>query len=233
MHPAHPVPLEHSVSTTQPTPATVPVPARLAGRPRDRHQRLVPYFVAYVDGRPDHRIADQDRLRDAVRFNACFLCGDTLGAYQTFVIGVMCTINRISAEPPAHKDCAEYTVKVCPFLTHPAMRRRPDLPEGTVAPDGKMDPRNPGVCATWTVRSWSKRPEMLLFDLGEPTSVDWWREGRLATYSEALDALVSGHEVLEKEAAQDDHPRQAIAALEEQYWTATNYLPGNFAGGRR
>ncbi|PWI16056.1 hypothetical protein DI272_19190 [Streptomyces sp. Act143] len=208
--------------------AAVPVPPRLARRPRDKHGRLVPWFVGYVNGQPDHRLVRPGGITDAVRFNHCFLCGQTLGAYKTFVLGPMCTINRVSAEPPSHRDCAEYAVQACPFLTHPHMRRRPNLPEDTVAPDGTMDPRNPGASVTWTVRTYSKKPGMQLFDLGEPAWVEWWREGRRATYSEALDALVAGCDVLQDEAAKDTHPLRAAASLDEQYWKATNYLPGNF-----
>ncbi|MEU7323328.1 hypothetical protein ABZ682_22675 [Streptomyces griseoviridis] len=207
--------------------AEVPVPARLARRPRDRHSRVVPWFVAYVDGQPDHRVVRPGGIRDAVRFSLCWLCGDVLGSYRTFVVGPMCTINRVSAEPPGHKDCSEYAAQACPFLTHPHMRRRPDLPENTVAPDGLMDPRNPGACAVWTTRSWSKKPG--LFSLGDPTEVTWWREGRPAGYCEALDALVSGLEVLKTEADKDAYPERAQASLRDQYEAALLHLPGNAA----
>ncbi|MGJ3559003.1 hypothetical protein ACR6C2_08480 [Streptomyces sp. INA 01156] len=90
-------------------------------------------------------------------------------------------------------------------------------------------PRNPGVCVVWTTRSWTKKPGLQLFSLGDPTEVTWWREGQPARYSEALDALVSGMDVLKDEADKDPRPLQAAASLEEQYWQATNYLPGNFS----
>ncbi|MFJ1606955.1 hypothetical protein ACIOHS_26830 [Streptomyces sp. NPDC088253] len=216
-------------SATPILPAEVPVPPRLARMPRDRHRRIVPWFVGYVDGQPDHRVVRPGGITEAVRFNLCFLCGQRLGAYKAFVLGPMCTINLVSAEPPSHKDCAEYAARACPFLTHPHMQRRENLPDDTVAPDGEMNPRNPGVCAVWTTRTWARKPGLQLFTVGEPTSVTWWREGRLATYSEALDALVSGHDVLKDEANKDPRPLHAAASLEDQYWKATNYLPGNFA----
>ncbi|MGV9913430.1 hypothetical protein [Streptomyces tendae] len=216
-------------SATEHNPAVVPVPARLARGPRDRHQRVVPWFVGYVDGQPDHRLVRPGGIRDAVRFGLCFLCGDHLGTYQTFIVGPMCVTNRVSAEPPAHKDCAQYAAQACPFLTHPHMRRRDNLPENTVAPDGTMDPRNPGVCVTWTTRSWAKKPGRQLFSFGDPTEVTWWREGRPATYREALDAFVSGLEVLKAEADKDHDPERAHASLAEQYERALSYLPGNAA----
>lgn len=208
--------------------AEIRVPARMARRPRDRHQRLVPWFVGYVDGQPDHRVVRPDGLRDAVRLNLCWLCGETRGAYQSFVISPMCAVNRVAGEPPSHRDCANYSVLACPFLATPSMRRRPNLPENTVPPDGEMNPRNPGVSLVWTTRSWVRKPGFRLFDIGDPTSVTWWREGQPATYSQALDALVSSMEILGEKAAEDRHPERAAESLEEQYWKATNYLPGNF-----
>lgn len=216
-------------SATQLSPADVPVPPRLARQPRDKHGRLIPWFVGYVDGQPDHRVVRPGGITDAVRFNVCFLCGQTLGGYKAFLLGPMCTINRVSAEPPSHKDCAVYAARACPFLTHPYMRRRENLPEDTVAPDGEMNPRNPGASAVWTTRTWARKPGLQLFTVGEPTSVTWWREGRPATYKEALDALMSGHDVLMDEANKDPRPLRAAASLQDQYWKATNYLPGNFA----
>lgn len=207
---------------------TVAVPPRLDRRPRDRHGRIVPWFVAYLDnGEPDHRLAGPDRFRDAVRLNLCILCGEGLGSYKAFCIGPMCTINRVTAEPPAHKDCAEYAPKACPFLLNPNMRRRDKLPENTVPPDGIMCPRNPGISVVWTTRRWTKKPGYQLFDLGEPTEVTWWREGRPATYGEALDSLLSGLDVLKTEAANDADPERAQASLQQQYERAVNYLPGN------
>ena len=33
-------------------------------------------------------------------------------------------MNRTSAEPPSHRDCAEFAVKACPFLTQRELTRR-------------------------------------------------------------------------------------------------------------
>jgi hypothetical protein len=210
------------------TPPEITPPRRLARRPTDKHGRLIPWFVADVDGEPDHRIARADAVTDAVRLNLCWLCGEPLGAYKAFVIGPMCTINRLSAEPPSHKDCAEYAARACPFLTHPTMRRRPDLPEDTVAPDGEMDPRNPGICIVWTTTKYTQRPGQLLFDVGDPTEVSWWREGHIAEYAEGLQALLAGKAVLQAAAEKDRNPRRALEILEAQYAEAIHYIPGNF-----
>lgn len=211
-----------SDSTTVPTP-----PARLALLPRDKHNRIVPAFVAYVDGQPDHRIVRKDFVRRAHELRLCFLCELPLGIYGTFVIGPMCTVTRVSPEPPSHRTCAEYAVLACPFLTTPNMRRRETgIPEAANEPDGIMCRRNPGVCALYTTDQWSRQRSRMLFSFRNPFDVTWWTRGRRATYVEALDGLVSGLELLKGEADQDDDPERAHELLAEQYEKAVTLLPG-------
>jgi hypothetical protein len=107
------------------------------------------------------------------------------------------------------------------------MRRRDNLPEDTVEPDGIMCPRNPGICVAWTTRRFAKKPMLQLFDVGDPTEVTWWREGRPATYGEALDGLVTGLGVLQEEADKEPRPLLARASLTRQYEAALLHLPGN------
>ena len=148
-------------------PDTRPVltpPPRLALRPRDRHGRIVPAFVAYVDGQPDHRIVRTDAVRRAHEQRLCFLCDLPLGAFGAFVLGPMCTVTRVSPEPPSHRTCAEYAVLACPFLTTPNMRRRETgIPEEANEPDGIMCRRNPGVCAIYTTEEWNRQRGRTLF----------------------------------------------------------------------
>jgi hypothetical protein len=212
----------------------IPVPRRLQHLPTTRTGYLVPWFVADVDGEPDFRVVDGDRLHDAVRFGRCFLCGSELGRYMTFAIGPMCAINLVSAEPPSHRECAEYAVQVCPFLTRPQMIRRDSgKPEEAVNPGGVMIERNPGVTLLWTTRSYTTfraRPgdPGVLFSLGDPTSVSWWREGRAATRDEVQESVTSGLPILAKSATQEDieNPRAgARAELERRTLAATRLFP--------
>ena len=152
---------------------SIPVPPpRIARLPRNHAGYPVPWFVATVDGTPDFRIVRPGGIKDAVRFELCWLCGQRLGANAAFVLGPMCTINRVSPEPPSHRDCALYAARACPFLTTPHMRRRTTgLPGDIVDPDGEMIARNPGVVAVWVSRNWSPIPGHRLFDVGEAATV--------------------------------------------------------------
>lgn len=102
----------------------IEIPARMRRLPRDKHGRVVPWFVAFVDGQPDHRIARGEAAEEALRFKLCWVCGNPLGANLTFVIGPMCVVNRVTAEPPAHRDCAIYSAQVRRVARGPGAHRQ-------------------------------------------------------------------------------------------------------------
>jgi hypothetical protein len=196
------------------------LPLRIARLPVDVRGYPVPWFVAWVDGKPDFRVADGDKIITAVRFNRCWICGEPLGRYLAFVVGPMCTVNRISSEPPSHTECATFAVKACPFLALPkATRRDANLPEDHQDPPGVFLTRNPAVSAVWITNSFVPRrvDGGLLFSMGDPSTVLWFTKGRRATHAEALASFDSGlpalREVAESEGASADLERYIEAAL--------------------
>jgi hypothetical protein len=220
------------------------VPARLRKLPRDHRDFLVPFFVAWLDdtgrlmrpgvGTPDFRVVDTNKMAECLNWNRCWLCGDTLGRFKTFVLGPMCCINRLTTEPPSHLECAEYAVRVCPFLTRPRMRRNEhDMPDYKVAPAGVMDPGNPGTMALWTCHGFKLEkaergnPGRLIV-VGEAASVTWWHEGRMASPVEAADALRAGMAKLAKVAADQDGPG-AVETVMEMTRQAERWLPERVA----
>jgi len=163
-------------------------------------------------------------VRDAYRFKLCWLCGRRYGRWVSFAIGPMCAINRISAEPPSHHDCAVYAAQACPFLSTPSMRRRTTgLPEKKSVLGGFMAARNPGVVALWLTRDWRVSEEFngYVFRLGDPERVEWYTRGSVADRAAALAALDSGRDFLHQytERASD------VTELNEAYGKALNLLP--------
>jgi hypothetical protein len=163
----------------------------------------------------------------AVRGHLCWMCGQDLGRYQVFIVGPMCAINRISSEPPSHRECAEYAAAVCPFLTQREAHRRTDhLPDGHLAPAGIMIERQPGVTLLWITRAGYRvvpAPGGVLFEMGEPAECLWQCEGRPATRDEVLASIDSGYPLLLAE-AQREGPA-ACAALERMRGTMERLLP--------
>lgn len=206
---------------------SVPIPQNMRSLPVDpRTRHVVPWFVAWVDGLPDFRVIGPDKIYNAVRFELCWLCGRALAAHKYFVVGPMCAVNRISAEPPSHRDCALFAAKVCPFLAMPkAARRDANVPEAASEPAGLMIRRNPGVVLLWHTKSFAlvRASNGVLFRMGEPVDVAWLAEGRRATRAEVVASIESGYPILE-EAARRDGPR-AVRALEAQRTRVDRLLP--------
>jgi hypothetical protein len=205
--------------------------------PLDRHGRPVPWFV-HTDpatGEVDFRVVGEGKQRDAHRFDLCWICGTPRGRHAAFVVGPMCAVNRVSAEPPSHLECATYSAQACPFLSTPSMTRRRrglgDLDEATA---GVALDRNPGVALVWSSRSWmpfsvpaelGKRAAGTLWDLGEPTAVSWYAHGRAATRAEVQASMDSGVPHLRAMCQLDRDPVESLALLEREIERAAVLLP--------
>lgn len=195
-------------------------PPRIKKLEIDERGYPVPWFVSWVDGQPEFRVADGEKLQRCVREKRCWTCGDKLGRFFSFVIGPMCAVNRVSAEPPSHTECAEYAVRACPFMVKPQMVRRDNnLPPEAMLPAGEMIERNPGVTLLWDCRSYTvvPMPGGILFNIGNPTNIRCYARGRIATKREVLDSIETGLPILMKSAeAQGSSAVAALMAAKEE-----------------
>jgi hypothetical protein len=187
--------------------ADIPIPSRLAGFPLSDEGYPVPYFVPFIDGRPEFRAMDLEKFTHAVRNRRCWLCGGQLGKFLTFPIGPMCAITRTTAEPPSHLECAEYAVRACPFLSQPRMRRNEkDLPD-SAGMAGIGIKRNPGVTVLWTTLGYklfsASGGKGYLFRIGDPEHVEAYALGRIATTEELAHSVITGYPILQATATQD------------------------------
>jgi ferredoxin len=207
---------------------TTIIPDKMRRRPLDARGYPVPWFVAWIDGKPDFRIMDPGKFALAIDKRRCWLCGQGLGKFATFVVGPMCIVNRTSAEPPSHIECAKFAVKGCPFLSIPtAQYRDAHLPADTRSNPG-MQTHNPGVMALWTCDNWTafrdfdeSGNEGTLVQFGDPRSVQFWTQGRQATRDEYLAAFYRGLAILQKAAEQDggDSMKKLAARVEDAlFW---------------
>ena len=206
-------------------PGLPPLPPRIRKLPIDNRGYPVPWFVSWTDGNPDFRVADQERVAAAHEKRLCWVCGERLRRYVAFVGGPLCALTSVSAEPPCHRQCAEFAVTACPFLMRPkANRRESGLPDYIVPSVGSPVKENPGVALVWITRTYRllDAPGGHLFEVGPPSEVRWYAEGRAATREEAVDAIAK---VLPhvKEAADSDP--EAERELQMRLERATVLLP--------
>lgn len=211
---------------------TESLPSRMKDLPLDRRGYVVPWFVDWIDGEPEFRAMDREKFVMAIRHKLCWVCGGKLGVHFSFVAGPMCGINRTSSEPPSHHECAAWSVRNCPFLANPrAVRREGNLPDNVdVNQAGLPLSRNPGVTMLWNTRVYDVfKPEQTkgsgyLIHMGEPESVEWWREGRPAARAEVLDSIETGLPALENIARLE---RGGLEALERARRRLDKWLPSD------
>ena len=204
----------------------LPLPERIKTLPVFRGYP-VPWFVAWVKGEPEFRAADGFKWEVAVRQRVCWVCGKKLGAYLAFILGPMCCISRTTVEPACHRECAQWSIENCPFLSRPKMvRRENDLPDEIVPPPGEGLKRNPGVVALWIARDFkifSDHKGRPLITVGAPLEVAWFAEGRAATRAEIDFSVAGGLPALEALAKLDG--KRGEKALAEQVADFQKLLP--------
>lgn len=205
------------------------LPDRMKTLPVDERGYPVPWFVAKTpEGKWEFRAMDPKKWTHAVRFRACWVCGERLGRLVTFVAGPMCGINRTSSEPPSHPECARWSARNCPFLNNPEQLRRYDE---TVTPDAKMVGgfgilRNPGVSMLWTTENYDIFADGMggrLLKMGEPRTVEWYHRGRTATRAEVQASIDTGIHALEDAAMREGDA--AVAQLREWKERFRKFLP--------
>jgi hypothetical protein len=200
----------------QPRSDLPPIPERMRLLPIDARGYPVPWFVDWINGVPDFRVMDRRKWWLSIRFGDCWLCGEPVGKWKTFVIGPMCAVNRTTSEPGCHYACAEFAAMACPFMTLPrAQRRNANLPPHQHQGGMPID-RNPGATCLWTTQFFELFDGLLeagpvpganpgqLLRLGDPKTVQWYAEGRLATREEVWASIESGLPLLEDLARQQD-----------------------------
>ena len=193
------------------------LPFRMRNLRIDDRGYPVPWFVQWIDDKPEFRAMDQRKFVRAIREKLCWVCGDRLGVNVCFVAGPMCGINRTSSEPPSHLECARWSAMNCPFLSNPRMVRREDevinnsrLRENAA---GMALARNPGVAMLWITRQFEifEAGKGALIQMGEPESVEWYANGRPATRAEVMASIDSGLPNLEAIARTEHGGMEALA----------------------
>ena len=210
----------------------VDLPGEMIGRPIDHRGFPVPWFVTEKDehGNWDFVRIEARRFNEAIRGQFCWVSGKPLGRYRTFVIGPMCVVNRVAADPPVKKSIGEWSAKTCPFMLNPAARRDRSIPKEAYEDQrGVMLERNPGVCALYTVKG-HVRSRNGLFHLPAPESVEWFAKGQRASRDQVVAAIQTGLPTLEEMAAQEG--QRAIDALAAAVATAMQFLPSDTAPAR-
>jgi len=129
-------------------------PKTMRALERDERGYPIPFIVLRDKfGTPQFTINDHARVSSCVNKKLCAICGRRLNAGFWFVGGSRCFLHTNGAflDPPTHLECAEYALKVCPFLAARTYTKRID--DAKLKPGGL--PRGMGL-----IREESMQPEL-------------------------------------------------------------------------
>lgn len=173
---------------------TVSPDSRMAGLPLDPAGH--PIFWCFLR---------ENAVAIALNEKRCFFCGEKLGSYFAFVIGSISTILRTYPQPPAHRLCALYAA---------------------LAAEGTLLRRTSSISAVWLTQGY--KPEALpdgrtRIQLGDPTEVLWFKQGREATEAEITEELETAYALLLDTAKAEGD--RAVEALTISYAMARNLAP--------
>lgn len=207
----------------------LPMPHDMAGCRVDHRGYPVPWFVTEKDSRGcwDFVNIRSERFAEARDKGVCWVSGEKLGKYVSFVVGPMCVVNRVAGDPPVKKAVAEWSVRVCPFLANPKAHRGKDVPEIINEQRGVMLTRNPGVSAIYTTKDYFYDNSNHIFHLGEAESITWWAEGYVASPGEIAEAITSGLPNLIEMAKKEGE--EAVAELGVYITRAFRRLPDDIS----
>jgi hypothetical protein len=167
---------------------------------------VVPWFVAwYKDGKlvdervegaiPSFPTVDYGKLVQAHKRGRCWICGHPMGSNRAFVFGPASAISGQTGEPPSHLMCAGYAVVTCPFMLNPDRqmlgKKRPHANPDAARTD--VADYNPGMQVIWVTKdyklSWPGPKTPIFEPKGQPVSIQFWREGKRATYKQVADGF--------------------------------------------
>ncbi|WP_443750333.1 hypothetical protein [Asticcacaulis solisilvae] len=209
-----------------------PLPTGMRTLPLDERGIPVPWFVDWPGGKPDFRIVDGRKLIDGWKQDLCWICGQRLFAFRAWIIGPVSLINRCTAEPPAHPECARTALTHCPFLSNPEMKRNKAALPVRQSGGGELVEHNSGLSCAWITKG--RGGEMinpgngLMFRIFEPHTVEWFRNGTRA----GAEDVHAGFEDAARRLRDSDrrHGPAALHNLEGRISACARWLPALAAG---
>ena len=95
------------------------VPARLKDAKKDKRGYPIPFFIPMdaATGEPNFKYMDPTKQFLCVTLGLCMICGQNLIPHDYwYITGPLGRKNQCCSDPAMHKECAEYSLKVCPHM---------------------------------------------------------------------------------------------------------------------
>lgn len=100
------------------------MPQSIAKLPTEERGYPITYIAAYIDGKPDLGVQDAAKVASCVSEWRCHVCGEKLGKLGYFIAYDPLPKRLRFLDPAIHRECAIYSLKVCPYLANPTAKHR-------------------------------------------------------------------------------------------------------------
>jgi len=105
------------------------LPAQMKDMKLDDRGYPIPYFVPFIDGKPDFRYQDERKRQTCIDRKWCSICGKPLiDRSFWFISGPMGFQNKVATDAPMHEACARFSIQACPHLIFLKAERRSEEP---------------------------------------------------------------------------------------------------------
>jgi hypothetical protein len=179
-------------------------PPRIARLDHDKRGYPIPYNVLRAgDGTPFYTVNDDRKAWRCIREGLCPICGERLGQWKWIAGGPRSAFDPGGCylDLPMHKDCIEFALQTCPYLSMPKYLGRVDIPDPSKLPpearvllDDTVLPDRPEIFVAVAAsrfsmggREWPLTPYL---KPEKPWSAwSFWRHGRQIAEDEAMPYL--------------------------------------------
>lgn len=118
----------------------IAIPQNLKHLKVDKRGYPIPFFVPIIKGEPNFRFLDERKQILCLEKKLCPICGTKLCKdYFYFISGPIGLKNCTASDPAMHKECAEFAMKVCPYMFFRKTDRKEHVPDDSVHIDEKPD----------------------------------------------------------------------------------------------
>jgi len=91
----------------------------------DKRGYPIPFFVPWKNGQPDFMYQDAEKQKLTTEKHLCHICGKKLHKdYHYFISGIHGLTNQVASDAAMHRECAEYSLQVCPHMLYQKAERQ-------------------------------------------------------------------------------------------------------------
>lgn len=145
----------------------------------------VPYTTMVIDGVPNFKAVDDEKVTEVKFEHKCSICGEPLDYWIAFMVTEEDAESRHVFDNPNHEECLRYAFNVCPFLYYSKasysdinkLNSNPNDPfvyvENKMEMDSLQRPPKLGIYITNNYKNVIYKRKFRVCKVGNPKRIEW------------------------------------------------------------